>query len=771
MNAAPHRSGDGAARGFDHSACEREPIHIPGAVQPHGALLAVAREGLRVTHASANLDAILGRPTDAVLGQPLALALGEAASLALGRLGDPAAARPQGVLVPGPEGDALHLHAFATGSSIAIDIEPVARTPDGLSALGAAQAVIERFLRAGTASELCTLAAAGLRELAGYDRVMAYRFAADGHGEVIAEAKTEAGDAYLGLHYPAGDIPSQARRLYLEQRVGSVADCTYVPVPLLTDPGLRDAPPLDLTHSALRSVSPMHRQYMRNMGTRASLTIGLAGGASLWGMLVCHHATPRIAPPDLRSVAGLVGTVVSLLLAKLTESETLAGRHERHATLRALIDRLSAPLPLPDVLAGAEPELLRLVGATGAVVSIGGLVRSIGAVPEASQAERALALMQLAARGQRLAVDDLGQRQPALAPCAALASGALLLPLGQRSDDAILWLRPERRRTLRWGGNPSDHGADAASPRTSFAAWLETVDGRSAPWTEIDLAVAEDLGHAIEADLARRNEAALIEARTLDARLGQPDRHRDLERSNAALEEFAYAASHDLKAPLRAIGHLAQWIAEDVGPAASPDTSENLRLLQARVARLQSLLDGLLTYSRVGRQAFLAVETIELPGLVADIVATLGVRPGFSVECQDGVGPFLTHRVPLGVVLSNLIGNAIRHHDRDQGRVVVSVRRVEGPLGGAVGSAVGGAVGGALEFRVEDDGPGIAPRFHERVFQIFQTLASRDDVEASGIGLAVVRRHVEAQGGRIRIESAPPARGTSFVFTWNETAQ
>jgi PAS domain S-box-containing protein len=228
---------------------------------------------------------------------------------------------------------------------------------------------------------------------------------------------------------------------------------------------------------------------------------------------------------------------------------------------------------------------------------------------------------------------------------------------------------------------------------------------------------------------------------------------RELERSNADLEEFAYVASHDLKAPLRAISHLVEWISEDVEATASTETIDNLKLLRGRVVRLQSLLDGLLAYARIGK-ARVSYEQVDVNQVVRDVVAVLSPPPGFQVVC-DGTLPLLrTHRTPILVVLQNLIANGIKHHDRDEGLITIAMKMVNG----------------VAEFRVSDDGPGIEPRFHERIFVIFQTLSSRDELESSGIGLAIVKKRVEAHGGRIWVESAPPARGTTIVFTWKEPA-
>ena len=358
--------------------------------------------------------------------------------------------------------------------------------------------------------------------------------------------------------------------------------------------------------------------------------------------------------------------------------------------------------------------------------------------------------LQLAANGEMLAVDNLGIRYPALAACTPEGSGALLLPLMQGTDDAILWFRPEQSRTVKWAGNPAEHitvepMTGRPSPRVSFAIWKETVRGLSAPWGEIDLAFARDLQSAVDMQLAQRLRSELTQLRQFNLAAGQPV----LERM-AELEEFSQAASHDLRAPLRAIEHLAQWIGEDLGPDTNPDTTENLRLLQGRVKRLQVLLDGLLAYARVGRQTYAEAEPVNIPALVQGIVEMLQAHPGFTISCQNDIPLIRTHRAAIEVVLRNLISNAIRHHDRTEGHVDITMHLSDD----------------VAEFRVSDNGPGILPQFHDRIFVVFQTLVGRDEFEASGVGLAIVKKMVQAHGGTIRIESAPPIRGSSFVFTW-----
>ena len=324
--------------------CSQEPIHIPGAIQPHGALLAIEARTLQITHASANIAAFIGLPAEQVLGQHIEKAIGGSANYIL-----QSPELREGCAVTGPtslrapDGSKLHLRAYRVQTHIGIDIEPARTDPDRRPLVSMVQQVLETFQQAAAHTELCERAVYGLRAITGYDRVMAYRFNSDGHGEVIAEALKAGLKPYLGLHYPASDIPAQARRHYLRQQVGVVSDARYEPIPLLTIPSEQDAAPLDLTHSVLRSVSPLHRKYMQNMGTTASLTVGLAQHNSLWGMLVCHHTEPRVAGPELMAAAGTIGQVVSLLLGSIGEAQLFAQRLDRNKSLHALVSRLSSP--------------------------------------------------------------------------------------------------------------------------------------------------------------------------------------------------------------------------------------------------------------------------------------------------------------------------------------------------------------------------------------------------------------------------------------------
>lgn len=519
----PHRSGESSS---PVAVCEKEPIHIPGAIQPHGAMLAALVEGGLVTHASANLFAIMGCEAEAILGRPLEHAIGAPACRALR---DDSHGSVRIASLAGPGGQALHLRAFQSGRHLCVDIEPTGSEVRLEQVASMIRSVMDVIKDASSAVGLIECAVAGLKRLSGFDRVLAYRFDKDGHGEVIAEAVEPHLEPLLGLHYPAADIPAQARRLTVVQPVGRIADTSYCPVPLLVDAALDDGVPLDLTQCSLRSVSPYHLEYLRNMNVAACLTIGLTNGTELWGMLVCQHTTKRVAVPALRAAARIIGQVVSMLLVSMDKGDIDAQRLKRIGLLRALTDRLVATASLPEGLIAAEQELLMLVGASGAAIWLSGQLFCVGRVPGRDVVERAAANMRPDAGDDVLAIDDLSLRFPGFASCTSEGSGALLLPLDPGNDDWILWFRPELPRTELWGGNPAEHVSvnpanGRLSPRASFAAWKQLVTGHSAPWLEADLTLARELRSAIALEVAKRTKAELFELRYYDPLTSLPNR-------------------------------------------------------------------------------------------------------------------------------------------------------------------------------------------------------------------------------------------------------
>jgi diguanylate cyclase (GGDEF)-like protein len=496
--------------------CDREPIQFPGAVQAHGAMLVVEPNTWRVTHASANLDQFLELGATDAIGQPLSALLGdEIVSL----LGAAAQARRTNPSVTGIDaglaGGRLRLLPFISSRG-AICVDILREPPQDLAepALAKAQRVIQALRMSRTSTGLCGIAVKDVRRITGFDRVMVYRFDEDGSGDVTAEDHAAGIVSFLGLKYPASDIPQQARRLYMIQRIRVIPDVNAAPVALLAVAGSQSTD-IDLSASWVRAVSPIHLQYLRHMGVVATAVVSLIVAGRLWGMLVCHHNTPLGVSADQRALLDLVGQVISVMLGSLTESELSANRAQRQRALSGIALAVAKPeQSIGDAFAASTSELVSLVPAHGAIVTVGDRAITVGHVPgpAAFHAIRST----LCARGPDdiNATASLREAIPDASVQLENFAGSLYLPLPNCGGGSIVWFRRELDMTVNWAGDPAKRAADPVTgrlePRLSFAAWREEVRGQSAPWTEADFGAVRELRRIVDEALVRRNEAELM---------------------------------------------------------------------------------------------------------------------------------------------------------------------------------------------------------------------------------------------------------------------
>jgi PAS domain S-box-containing protein len=491
-----------------HRLCDQEPIRTPGAIQPHGALLVFSGD-LRVTGVSENCAEIFGLAPDAVLGVPLdriVQGAGRAKLLeAIDRCRRPGG--PVEQLVVEVNGRYLDCHLHGVDDEILLDAEPWDPTSDEFRHLiHAAVSGLDDLHQCFDPEVIAGRVARHVQALTGFDRVMVYRFDDEWNGEVIAESRVDAAASYLGLRFPASDIPAQARDLYRLSTVRQIPDAEYVPSPIRTE--ARDRP-IDLGLSALRSVSPYHLEYMRNMGVRASLVGSVLHKGRLWGLIACHqlHA-PRPTSGAIRDVLHWVCKEMSALIA-IAETHQRADRtavlESRRGRLLAQVHDLGlAGLMVPDRL----DDLLRVVEADGFAFIAPEGIRSVGLAP--SPAEVAALHAAILARPSEGAGafstcsirDELG-----MGPLQCGVSGMVLLPLGGRHGLAIAWFRGEHRHSVSWGGDPAHaveiDGAGRLSPRKSFDAYLQQIDGRSRPWGPEEIDSACRLKELIDIEVQR----------------------------------------------------------------------------------------------------------------------------------------------------------------------------------------------------------------------------------------------------------------------------
>ena len=485
-------------REIDITLCDREPIHLLGAIQSFGFLLAVWNDW-HIGHASANLADFLQVSADAVLGHQLDRFLSPEAMHSI-RGAAQALASPTAVErvfdVALEGGRHFDLALYRSNGWIVIEAE-VSADEKKFDAASSTRTMIARLQGPSTVLELCQEAARQVRALTGFDRVMIYRFDEDGSGEVVAERAQSMLQPYLGLHYPASDIPRQARELYVRNTLRLIANVDDLPIPLEAVGG-RDSSPLDLTLSGLRSVSPVHLEYLRNMGVAASMSISVLQQGLLWGLIVCHHRAPRQLSLNLRTTAELFGQMFSFMLESRQREVERVQERFRHVQHNQLISSLSGDSSVFDMLVSVVDQLRAMVECDGFLLSIDGRHYAAGVVPEVSLMDAFLDFLGREPLKAVFSTDYLLVEYPPAIQFAKAAAGVLVIPVQSLDRGFLLFFRAPLDRTREWAGDPRkitpvETEGQPLRPRTSFAAWTEQVNGHCRRWSLDDLRTSEQV--------------------------------------------------------------------------------------------------------------------------------------------------------------------------------------------------------------------------------------------------------------------------------------
>ncbi|QHI99917.1 GAF domain-containing protein [Xylophilus rhododendri] len=712
----------------DIAACDREPIRVPGAIQPHGRLLALHGRTLALQAWSGNwIDAADARAAAQAL-EPQRLH-----SLPAGQ-----SAVSAGELRIA--GAAWKAWAHRSDDAVIVEFEPaqpVSEEEPPIYVL--ARDLLPQLQSARSVPQLLDAAAEELRQLTGFGRCLIYRFDAEGHGEVLAESLAEGYDSYRGHHFPASDIPLQARDLYLLNRFRLIPDARYQAVPLMAEGGL-EVGRIDLSLAHLRSVSPVHLEYMRNMGTLASMSVSIVVDGKLWGLASCHDHDPRYLPPDVRAACSHLGQLLSMQVeAKEAHAEVQSRLELRKLTLEMVAQLSDADASLRGLL-GEAALMLRIARATGAAVVLDEQVWTVGDTPPEAD------LLPLAAwvadLGQDVYESDrLAHSYPDAAPWREVAAGVLALSISRVHRHVIFWFRPEIVRTITWAGDPRKESATDATgrmhPRLSFSSWTQEIAGRCESWTPAEVGAAGELRQALIAIVLRRAEEMAAVA-------------GELGRVNKELEAFSYTVSHDLRAPMRHIAGYVDLVMEAEGQLLSPRAHRYLGHVKDAAAFAGLLVDALLDFSRMGRSA-LKVRPLNTQDLVNGLVRELerqeADRP-IEWHIEAGLPRLDADPVLLQVAVRNLLANAVKY-SRKRTPAVITVRSVRREDG--------------VGLEVEDNGVGFQMQYVNKLFGVFQRLHKTEDFEGTGIGLANVKRIVERHGGSVWARGTPNA-GATFGF-------
>lgn len=751
------------AHNFDESEavnltnCDREPIHIPSLIQPHGLLIILTEPDLRIAQVSANALEVLGIAIKDLLDRPLAEFTGEELIKSIQACLDHNFEYPNPLRVEFDDlGDRLPLvfngivHRAPT-NEIVLELEPCEPSAgsDFFQFYHQIKHNLAKIQTAKDLSALCDLVVQEVQTITGFDRVMIYRFSEQGDGTVIAEVKQPDLEAFLGLRYPDTDIPKQAKHLYTLNWLRLIPDVNYQPIGLVsheTESPIQKAP-LDMSYCALRSVSPIHLEYLQNMGVTASMSISLIQNKKLWGLIACHHYTPKFIPYETRTICEFLGQLMSTELANKEANENLDYKLQLKTIQGQFVERLTKATGFVDELDHDHEALLSLTAAQGAAICDGDRLILIGETPDELAVKSLLTWLEAHLEQDLFVTDALSSVYAEALEYQTIASGLIAMAISKIQHRYVLWFRPEQLQTVTWAGDRdkptqiAEDGSIRLLPRQSFAAWKEIVSGKSNPWLSCEVNSAIELRQAIvDIVLRQANELAKINA--------------DLARSNSELDAFAYIASHDLKEPLRGIHNYATFLLEDYGEILQSDGADKLHTLVKLTTRMEALIESLLKFSRLSRQD-LQMEPLDLNLLLQNVRELFAMNPQWQnckIQIPRSLPMVMGDRLLIEEIFINLITNAFKYNENPEKSVEIDwlTEQPKSPF---------------VTIYVRDNGIGIREKHLESIFQIFKRLNSPNKYGGgTGAGLTIVRKIVERHKGNIQVQSNY-GQGTTVSFT------
>lgn len=770
---------DHISEGYSN-AVVAESVQFTRSIQPHGVLCVLSDPDLVVLQVSANLQDYFGVEPEVWLGQSLAVLLDSSAMAEIEQeltylrtiSSNPA---QQSALRLTWEHHPFNATLHRSASSIILELELVDEPQMQLfQPQTRLKQAIAQLRQVPDLTDFLQLATSQIRHMTGCDRVVVYQFDAQGAGEVVAEAKRPDLPAYLGLHYPATDIPDPVRTLYRQGLVRYIPDLAAPPVPLIPDRLLTEPPP-DLHLSRLRGVDACCVEYHRNMEVAALFVMALTQGETLWGLISCHHQTPNFLAYEVRESCELLALWIASELAHKINGEELNYLTRLRALQSEFMQSIAQADDFKQALVHPAPRLLDLVGAQGAAICLDDEISPVGTTPSLEQIRALLQWLEMALspvstpslHPSLFYTDALPKRYSEAANFKDKASGLLMLQISKVRRYRILWFRPEVLQTVNWAGNPSTslhmaaNGTVTFCPRTSFQQWQEIVRFTSLPWKNCELENALDLRSAIVGIVLKKaDELTQI--------------NQELERSVRELDAFAYAASHDLKEPLRGIHNFSNLLLKGYADVLDEVGQSRLRTLIRLTRRMESLIDALLKLSRLSH-ADLHRQPIDLNLLVQQVLEDLRIghpelqtefripRPLPVLDCD----PILIEEV-----LTNLITNAVKYNDTPQQWVEIGYiqseqkQQTDRPVGSAVPQQSPAPLSSpGLIVYVRDNGIGIRERHINSVFRLFKRLHEQHRYGGgTGAGLAIAKKIIERHGGQIWAESTY-GEGSTFYFT------
>jgi light-regulated signal transduction histidine kinase (bacteriophytochrome) len=760
---SPGLGEDSTAFGADITNCDREPIHIPGSVQPHGVLLAIDPRDLQILQAGGDTPRIFGAEPSGLLTTNLSNWLAPDRVSRLRTLLDTGGPliRPMHAFVIAGSRDCGTVDTFVyrSGALAVLELEPVGESlPEDSLAL--VQAMLSRVQHADAPQDFCQGLAEGVRRVSGFDRVMVYRFLPDGTGCVDAEARSEGVESFLGHHYPASDIPKQARELYFRNWIRLIPDARYTPAPILSADDPRNNEPLDLSRSLIRSVSPIHREYLANMGVVASMSLSIILAGRLWGLIVCHHRTPRYLPHRLRMACELFAQVASAKLETRVAAQKFEAQLKSKRIHEELVRRMSRETDLAKGLTRYRPNLVDYIPAGGVGLWLDNRYTMLGKAPQMDQVAALVAWLNGAAEDGVFFTDQLPLLYPPAAEFAEVGSGLIALSVPKTPRDYVLWFRPEVIHTITWAGNPhkpieAGNAGERISPRKSFAAWRELVRFHSEPWRSVDVEAAKTLRLSLMEVILRRIDNLAREQEALSAELSRRLAHWEAVAAELK-EEAQRRAQREISQVLRSTVADQEAERQRIARELHDSLGQTLTLLQLgldelghslpgsemfglQIKGLKRLANGL--FSEVNRLAWeirpTALDDLGLETAIRHLIETWSERLNLQFDVRLTLNDRRlepTVETTLYRVLQEAINNIARHAGATRTAVLLEANEKE------------------VSMIVEDNGRGFAA-----------SGAISDDKLPKRLGMLGIRERLSLVAGTLEVESAPGRGCTLYI--------
>jgi two-component system, chemotaxis family, sensor kinase Cph1 len=736
--------------------CESEPIHIPGSIQPHGFLLAVKIVDYSIAFASKNCEIYFQLPLNEIIGKSLNLFFDAAeinAFTAQYQFDGREMERP---FVFSLQGKLYSTSAHNSGDTFILEMEPFAEEHNYLPEL---YIQTKRFAyhteRSDNLKNLCQDIANETKMITGYDRVMIYRFDKDYNGEVYAESKEDDLEPFLGLFYPHTDIPVQARDLYLRNHVRMIADVEYEPVPLFAlEEESGSATILDLSLSFLRSVSPIHIQYLKNMGVAASFSISLIHNKKLWGLISCHHSSPKYIPYYVRIAAHLQAVFLQSQIDVRQVADEFELTKETNKKLQNLSEQFAKEQPV--ISNESTLQLLQnLLNAGGIAIIHKGNLFTAGIVPPKEEIQLMTDWILKNIKNEHFSTSRFADDYlPAKAMCNSVA-GICYHQLGLLPGNAIFWMRPEIQTTKLWGGDPNkaillNEQNNLITPRKSFAAWSESVKCQSTEW------LRPELDAAVAISLVIQRQLHLIDL--IEEEVKYRSLNEKLQKANDELANMNWISTHDLKEPLRKIQIYASIVLEKYSDEIPDIVNANIVRMQASAAKMQRLIEALVSYASLMYEEA-KFERVDLNSIVKEVVIDLkedleenGVTIDIStLPTVKGIN------FQLQQLFVNIISNSIKFANQDVPLIIKisSTKTTDNPA-----STAGEPPKQWFKITFSDNGIGFNNKFKNDIFKVFHRLHT-SQYTGSGIGLAVCKKIVESHNGYI-IATGDTDKGAQF---------